>query len=82
MKAVLSVLFGWGIERGYVTSNPAKGVKNIRRRKGTPDANRPWMDIERHVVLDHAQAHMLPALALMAFTGLGPGDALRLPKAF
>jgi integrase len=82
VKAVLSVLFGWGIERGYVTSNPAKGVKNIRRRKGTPDANRPWMDIERHVVLDHAPAHMLPALALMAFTGLGPGDALRLPKAF
>jgi len=25
---------------------------------------------------------MLPALALMAFTGLGPGDALRLPKTF
>jgi hypothetical protein len=25
---------------------------------------------------------MRPALALMAFTGLGPGDALRLPRTF
>jgi hypothetical protein len=82
VKAVLSILFGWGIERGHVTSNPAKGVKNIRKRKGAPDANRPWMDSERHAVLDDAPAHMLPALALMAFTGLGPGDALRLPKTF
>ncbi len=82
VKAVLSVLFGWGVERGHVSSNPAKGLKNIRKRKGMPDPNRPWMDSERHTVLDEAPAHMLPALALMAFTGLGPGDALRLPKTF
>jgi Phage integrase family len=82
VKAVLSVLFGWGVERGHVSLNPAKGLKNIRKRKGIPDPNRPWMDSERHAVLDEAPAHMLPALALMAFTGLGPGDALRLPKTF
>jgi hypothetical protein len=62
--------------------NPAKGVKNIRKRKGAPDANRRWKDGERHAVLAEAPAHMLPALALMAFTGLGPGDVLRLPKTF
>jgi hypothetical protein len=82
VKAVLSVLFGWGVERGHMTLNAAKGVKNIRKRKGTPEPNRPWMDSERHAVLDEAPAHMLPALGLMAFTGLGPGDALRLPKTF
>jgi integrase len=82
VKAVLSTLFSWGLERGYLTTNPAKGVKNIRRPKNAPDANRPWMDVERHAVLDDAPAHMRPALALMAFTGLGPGDALRLPKTF
>src|SRR5262249_50941589 len=82
VKAVLSFLFGWGVERGHVSLNPAKGLKNIRKRKGMPAPNRPWMDSERHAVLDEAPAHMLPALALMAFTGLGPGDALRLPKTF
>jgi integrase len=82
VKAVLSTLFSWGLERGLLSINPAKGVKNIRRPKGTPDANRPWMDSERHYALDDAPAHMRPALALMAYTGLGPGDALRLPKTY
>ena len=31
VKAVLSVVFGWGVERGMLASNPAKGVKNVRR---------------------------------------------------
>lgn len=82
VKAVLSTVFSWGVERGLLTTNPAKGVKNIRRPKGTPDANRPWMDSERHAVLDGSPPHLLPALALMAFTGLGPGDALRLPRTY
>ena len=75
VKAVLSLTFAWGVERGLLASNPAKGVKNIRRARGTPDANRPWTDAERHAALDHAPAHMRPALALMMFTGLGPGTA-------
>ena len=82
VKAVLSVLFGWGVERGMLASNPATGVKNVRRPRGTPDANRPWTDAERHHGLDHAPAHMQPALALMMYTGLGPGDVLKLPRTF
>lgn len=82
VKAVLSVLFAWGVERGLMTSNPATGVKNIRRARGTPDANRPWTDAERHVVLDDAPPQMRPALALMMFTGLGPADSLKLPRTF
>src|ERR1035437_6424445 len=82
VKAVLSVVFGWGVERGMLASNPAKGVKNVRRARGTPDANRPWTDAERHHGLDHAPAHMQPALALMMYTGLGPGDVLKLPRTF
>ena len=54
VKAVLSIVFGWGAERGYADGNPAKNVKNIRRPKGTPHANRPWTDAERHTVLDSA----------------------------
>ncbi len=82
VKAVLSLTFSWGVERGLLASNPAKGVKNIRKLRDTPDANRPWTDAERHVVLDEAPAQMRPALALMAYTGLGPGDVLELPRTF
>lgn len=82
VKAVLSIVFGWGAERGFVDANPAKNVKNIRRPKGAPHANRPWTDAERHAVLDSAPASLKPAVALMMFTGLGPEDALHLPRTF
>jgi Site-specific recombinase XerD len=80
VKAVLSLVFSFGVERGYLATNPAKEIKNIRRRKDAPEANRPWSDEERHVVLDAAAAHMRPALALMMYTGLAPKDALALPR--
>jgi integrase len=82
LKATLSVIFGWGRERGYLADNPASGIKAIRRQKGAPEANRPWSDQERDAVLDAAPAHMRPAIALMMFTGLGPKDALTLPRNF
>lgn len=82
VRAVLSTLFSWGRERGYVKDNPALGVRNLRKPKGSPDANRPWSDAERHAVLETASPHMRPAIALMMFTGLGPQDALTLPRSF
>jgi integrase len=82
VQAVLSLLFNWGIERGYVTTNPAAGIRPIARSKQALDANPPWADEARHVVLNEAPKHMLSAIALMMFTGLGPKDALRLPKNF
>jgi integrase len=80
VKAVLSIVFGWGAERGYLSDNPASGIKDIRRPKGAAEPNRPWTDSERHAVLDAAPAHMRPAIALMMMTGLGPKDALTLPR--
>jgi integrase len=82
LKASLSVIFGWGSERGYLAGNPASGIKSIRRKKGAPDANRPWSDAERHAVLEAAPAHMLSAFGLMMFTALGPKDTLTLPRNF
>jgi integrase len=82
IKAVLSIVFAWGAERGYIKSNPAEKVRNIRRQKGAPEANRPWSDEEREAVLTDAPAHMRSAIGLMMFTGLGPKDALRLPRSF
>lgn len=82
VKARLSAVFGWGSERGYLVGNPASGIKDIRRQKGLPDANRPWSDEERHAVLSAVPLHMKSAIALMMFTGLGPKDALALPRSF
>ena len=80
LKARFSGLFSWGSERGYIESNVAAGIKDIRRPKNAPDANRPWSDEERHAVLEAMPPHILPAIGLMMFTGLGPKDALRLLK--
>jgi integrase len=82
VKARFSGLFGWGSERGYLAANTAAGIKDIRRRKDAPDANRPWADEERDAVLAACPTHIRPAIALMMFTGLGPRDALTLPKSF
>jgi integrase len=80
LKARFSGLFGWGSERGYVTANHATGIKDIRRPKDMPDANRPWADEEREAVLAACPPHMKPAIALMMFTAIGPKDALKLPR--
>ena len=62
--------------------NPAAKIKNVRRAKTAPMANRAWSDDERHAVLDTAPPHMLVGIALMMFIGLGPKDALTLPRSF
>ena len=82
VKAVFSIIFGWGSERGYIKINAAAGIKDIRRKKGAPEANRAWSDEERHAALAAMPPQMLPAFALMTFTGLGPKDALELPRPF
>ncbi|MBO9422324.1 tyrosine-type recombinase/integrase [Labrenzia sp. R4_2] len=80
VKAVISLVFSWGKDRGFVKDNPALGISNIRRKRGEPRSNRPWQDSERDAVLDAAPKHMRPAIALMMFTGLGPQDALTLHR--
>jgi integrase len=80
VKALLSRLFSWGIDRGHMPDNPASKIKNFGRAKGSPRANRPWSDEERHAVLMSAAPHMKAAIALMMFTGLGPKDALTLHR--
>ena len=60
VKARFSGLFGWGSERGFLAANTAAGIKDIRRRKDAPDANRPWADEERDAVLAACPAHIRP----------------------
>ena len=80
LRQVLSIVFTWGVERGYLNDNPASNIKSIKRSKDAPVANRPWSDDERHTVLDAVPDHMRPAIALMMFGALGPKDALALPR--
>ncbi len=80
VKTVMSLLFAWGLERGFVTVNPASRVKGVRKPKDSPEANRPWTDAEREAVLAALPAHMRLAIALMMFTGLDPQDALSLQR--
>jgi len=80
VKVVLSIIFAWGAERGYLERNPASSVKNIRRPRDAPEANRPWSDAERNAVWDALPAHMLPVVALMMYTGIDPQDAVALPR--
>lgn len=77
---VLRLLFTWGKERGFVETNPAMGIRAIKRSKGMADANRPWTDDERNIVLETVPAHMKLPIALMMFTGLDPQDAMKLKK--
>lgn len=79
-RSFLSTLFAWGAERGHLKGNPAEKIKGIRRPRGMPDANRPWS--ERETILACVPTHIKPAIALMMSTGLGPKDALTLPRSF
>ena len=80
VKAVLSVLFGWGVERGYIASNPAFRIKSIPKAKGAPEANRPWSDKERDAVVNALPSHMCLPVVLMMYCALDPQDALKLPR--
>lgn len=80
MLSVLSVLFGFAIERKYVTQNPAFVVKRAKRDKTKPKANRPWSLEERKAVLAEAPSHLKVPLALAMFTGVRKRDALTLRK--
>jgi len=80
LKTVLSVVFSWGKERGHIKTNPAADIKALKRRKNEPEANRPWVDYERDIVLSSLPCHMKLPIVLMMFCGLDPQDALRLPK--
>jgi integrase len=80
VKTVLALTFAWGLERGYIKTNPALRIKGIRRPRGAPDANRPWLDSEREAVQAALPPHMRVPVALMMFCGLDPQYALKLPR--
>lgn len=80
VRTCLSLVFAWGRERGYIDTNPASGIKGLKKLKGSPEANRPWWDNERDAVMAEASDHFIGPLALMMFCALDPNDAAVLPS--
>ena len=80
VRTVMALVFAWGLERGYLVSNPALHIKSIKRPKGAPQANRPWTDSEREIVMTTLPAHMKLPIALMMYCGLDPQDAIKLSR--
>lgn len=80
VRATLSTMCSRGIELGLLDRNPCTGVRSVPRPKALPPANRPWTDVEREIIMDALPAHMRPPMALMMYAGLGPKDALTLPR--
>ena len=80
VKSALSMLFKHAVEQGWMDDNPALKIQNVARSKEAPRLNRPWSDAERHVVLEALPSHIKPIFALMMYTGLDIGDAVKLPR--
>jgi integrase len=80
LMSFLSQVFSYGVPRGLVAVNYAAAVKPKPRPKTLARANRPWTAEELAAVLTLAPAHIRAAVALMAYTGLDPSDALTLRR--
>jgi integrase len=79
VKVVLSIVFNWGIPRGYCTANPAQHVPEIPRPKNARVVNRAWTDRELEIVMEASPRAVRRAIALGAYAGFREGDALVVP---
>lgn len=79
-KSVLSSMFTWGVERGFLKTNPAKGLRSLPKPKDAPEANRPWTDEERARVMANLTGGLRVGVALCMYLGLDPQDAVALRK--
>jgi integrase len=80
VRTVMALVFAWGLERGFISINPALHIKSVKRPKGATQANRPWTDSEREFVMTSLPAHMKLPIALMMYCGLDPQDAIKLKR--
>lgn len=75
---VLSLIFTWGVPRGYVKTNTIKGVPKVPRPKGARKVNRPWEIEEFRTVLKEAKGGLKRAIALGGFAGVSEADVRKL----
>lgn len=81
--AVLSIVLGWGVPRGIVATNAAKGVPKIRRPKKMGVANKAWRPAEVDAFLKATYevpfggSGLRKAVALAYYGGLQGGRRAR-----
>ncbi len=75
---VLSLIFTWGVPRGYVKMNTIKGVPKVPRPNGARKVNRPWDVEEFRTVLKEAKGGLKCAVALGGFAGVSEADVRNL----
>ncbi len=82
LLAVMSAMFQYGIEYGYMTNNPRTGVKSVPKDKSQKAVikNRAWSISEQSIILKTAKRHILLPVAISLYTGLRQGDVLNLHK--
>jgi integrase len=78
---VMSLLFEYAIDRGWMKANPADGVKRIKRDRKRPRANRPWSESECRIVMERAPSQLRVPIALAMCTGFRKADVLTVTKA-
>jgi integrase len=71
---VLSLIFTWGLPRGYVKTNTIKGIPKVPRPKDARKVNRPWEIEEFRTVLREAKGGLKRAIALGGFAGVSEAD--------
>lgn len=78
---VMSLLFEYAIDRGWMKNNRAEGIKRIKRDKKLARANRPWSEAECRTVLERAPPQLQIPIALAMCAGFRKTDVLTVTKA-
>ena len=79
LLVTLKMLFGFGVEYGHMTVNPAADISTVARPKDLPEANRPWSP-EEAIELMRAPIYLAGPIAMSAYLGLREGDVLKMAK--
>jgi integrase len=78
-RKYLSAMFGWAVEVGHMTANPAR---DVRRVKYATDGFRTWTVAEVAQFIERHPIGTKPylALCLLLFTGMRSGDIVKLGR--
>lgn len=76
---ILSIALGWGVPRGHVASNAAKGVPKVRRPTSAGVANKAWRPSEVDAILKATSGGLRKAIALAYYAGLRKTDVVAVP---
>lgn len=73
---VMRLILAWGVEYGWLKTNPAADVTMIDKPKNARKVNRAWSVDELRTVLEAAVPEMRVPIALGGFAAFRRGDAL------